>query len=103
RPGNVRGHGDEELLEDLDAEAADARVPQLRKECFGGCLLAAGGSVIGVDEDVGVDEFSPALSAHEAGRVSTSAGPGCRAIEPPSSLRGRAFAPPNSGDLHQPD
>ena len=62
--GLAAGHGwvelaggdDVELLEDLGAEGAGAGAPQLGEHRLGDGLAGGLGGVVGVDEDVGVDE-----------------------------------------------
>jgi hypothetical protein len=76
-PGGGRGierlrylprRGDEELLQYLDAQAALPVIPQLLDQGAGAAVLIPGRHVVGVDEDVRVDEL--AVTAH-AGRPGT--------------------------------
>ena len=100
--GHLPCHSDEELLQDLHAEATDPRLPQSCEQSFSRGLFLASGSVEGVDEDVGVDEFASRLSAREARRGSRSAARACQAIERISSPRALAFSRLNIGDPRPP-
>lgn len=100
--GDLYRHCDEELLQDLHTEAAEASLPQVREQSFGRGLFLASGSVEGVDEDVRVNELARLLSAHEARRGSTCAGRECQAIGRISSQRALASSQLNIADPRQP-
>jgi hypothetical protein len=52
----LAGGDDVELLEHLGGQGAGAVAPQLRDERLGDRLADGVGGVVGVDQDVGVDE-----------------------------------------------
>ncbi len=62
RPGDLLGDGHEELLQDLDAQAAITGIPQLLDQQPGLIPLDARGIVMRVHQDVGIDE--PAVTVH---------------------------------------
>jgi len=76
RLGDLTRHRDEELLQDLDAHAPIPCLPQARQQVASALVLDAGGLVIRVHQDVGIDEL--AAIAH-AGRPGPSrCDPACR-------------------------
>ena len=65
RLGNLLRSVDIEFLQDLDTQAALTRLPQRTNQIAGSGVLVSCRAVVGVDEDVGVDELQIAKPAFD--------------------------------------
>jgi hypothetical protein len=68
RLGDLPRRGDKELLQHLNAQAALPGIPQFLDKGAGAAVLVPGRYVVGVDEDIRVNELP--VTAH-AGRPET--------------------------------
>ncbi len=64
RPGHFLRDGVIEFLQDLDGQATTASIPQLANDLLRDIVLLASGNIMGINNDVRIDKFLLAISAH---------------------------------------